>query len=145
MGRHDRPRARRRRVGGRRRRAAGPDGAPGEATAAAPTIPAAGSGVATPPPSETGARASTTDDGFRLPEHPPRDTGARTGATGEVTATREDGSPSTYVVAPGDDLSNIALRFYPDDHLGRSLNRVTQSVRRLNGEPLEIGWHIYLW
>src|SRR6478609_6542242 len=78
----------------------------------------------------------------RLPEGPPEDGGPRAGASGTEVVLDDDGVPTTYVVVEGDDLSSIALRFYPDEELGRALNRLGSQT---NGRPLQPGKNVYLW
>lgn len=78
----------------------------------------------------------------RLPESSPVDSGARSGASGTVVLLDTDGVPTTYFVVEGDDLSSIALRFYPEEELGSALNRLTPQT---NGQPLQPGQKIYLW
>ncbi|WP_069387104.1 LysM peptidoglycan-binding domain-containing protein [Cellulosimicrobium cellulans] len=93
------------------------------------------------PPAAEGPGASD-DVRDRLPESPPVDSGARGGASGTVVLLDTDGAPTTYFVVEGDDLSSIALRFYPEEELGSALNRL---IPQANGQPLQPGQKIYLW
>jgi len=73
-----------------------------------------------------------------LPTHLPQDAGPRPGATGTATA-QDDGSFS-YVVAAGDVLGAIGLRFFPDDSTAASVT-LLQAVNAgtITGEAIRGG------
>lgn len=99
----------------------------GAAPSAFPGLPGGAPATPSAPPgaeaSDTTPRWPPETNGLTLPAHLPHDAGARSGASGEATVA-DDGS-ITYVVADGDQLGYIGLRFFPDDPMGASTALLT--------------------